>query len=164
MRFTAAQIAIILDATIEGDANASVDGFGKIEEAKEGAKILKGKTKYDSLHCGGIVIFEEEGKVPEELVLKNDSFICQIKYDKDETEDAGFIKIDILSNRGLAQWSDCRTKESLDSYLPKDNRIKELFSSGNTIGLTFGESRGMRNIFMIMKKVWKNIKDVKKQL
>jgi DNA polymerase III alpha subunit len=122
-----------------------------IEEAKEGAKILKGKTKYDSLHCGGIVIFEEEGKVPEELVLKNDSFICQIKYDKDETEDAGFIKIDILSNRGLAQWSDCRTKESLDSYLPKDNRIKELFSSGNTIGLTFGESRGMRNIFMIMK-------------
>ena len=122
-----------------------------IKEAKENAKQLKGTTKYDSLHCGGIVIFEDEGKVPEDLILKENSYMCQIKYDKDETEEAGFIKIDILSNRGLAQWTDCRTKESLDSYMPNDTKIQELFSSGNTIGLTFGESRGMRNIFMIMK-------------
>ena len=122
-----------------------------IEEAKEGAKTLKGKTKYDSLHCGGIVIFEEEGKVPEELILKDSSYICQIKYNKDETEDAGFIKIDILSNRGLAQWSDCKSFDSLEQYLPNDSKIQELFATGNTIGLTFGESRGMRNIFMMMK-------------
>jgi len=122
-----------------------------IEEAKEGAKTLKGTTKYESLHCGGIVIFEEEGKVPEDLILKENSYICQIKYNKDETEDAGFIKIDILSNRGLAQWSDCKSLESLEQYLPNDSKIQELFASGDTIGLTFGESRGMRNIFMVMK-------------
>lgn len=122
-----------------------------IKEAKDGANELKGKTKYDSLHCGGIVIFEEEGKVPDELILKNNSYICQIKYNKDETEDAGFIKIDILSNRGLAQWSECASKSSLENYLPNDKKIQGLFSNGDTIGLTFGESRGMRNIFMIMK-------------
>ena len=47
MRFTAAQIAIILDATIEGDANASVDGFGKIEEAKEGQLAFLANLKYE---------------------------------------------------------------------------------------------------------------------
>lgn len=129
-----------------------------VQEVKEKAKELKGQTKYDSLHCGGIVIFEEEGKVPEDLILKDNSYICQIKYNKDETEDAGFIKIDILSNRGLAQWSDCATKVSLCDYEPNDMKIQELFASGDTIGLTFGESRGMRNIFMAMKP--KNMEEV----
>jgi DNA polymerase III alpha subunit len=129
-----------------------------VEEAKEKAKELKGQTKYDSLHCGGIVIFEEEGKVPEDLILKENSYICQIKYNKDETEEAGFIKIDILSNRGLAQWSDCASKPSLCDYEPNDKKIQQLFANGDTIGLTFGESRGMRNIFMAMKP--KNMEEV----
>ncbi len=47
MRFTAAQIALILSATIEGDANASVDGFGKIEEAKEGQLAFLANLKYE---------------------------------------------------------------------------------------------------------------------
>ena len=129
-----------------------------VEEVKKKANIMKGQTKYSSLHCGGIVIFEEEGKVPEDLILKDNSYICQIKYNKDETEDAGFIKIDILSNRGLAQWSDCATKISLCDYEPNDTKITQLFASGDTIGLTFGESRGMRNIFIALKP--KNMEEV----
>jgi error-prone DNA polymerase len=39
--------------------------------AHEKAKTLNGKVKYNSLHCGGIVIFEDEEEVPAELLLEN---------------------------------------------------------------------------------------------
>ena len=39
--------------------------------AQEKAKTLNGKVKYNSLHCGGIVIFEDEEEVPAELLLEN---------------------------------------------------------------------------------------------
>ncbi len=128
------------------------------EERKEvlkEAKQLVGKTRYDSLHCGGIVIFEEEGEVPEDLILKDRGYIAQIKLDKDETEDAGFIKIDVLSNRGLAQLREAqvlsgRGPQDILSYPLGDAAVVDLFRRGDTVGLTFGESRGMRRIFMEM--------------
>ena len=36
MQFSAAQIAIMINGTVEGDAEASVASFGKIEEARAG--------------------------------------------------------------------------------------------------------------------------------
>ena len=47
MRFTAAQIAMIIDATVEGDASAWVDSFGKIEEAKDGQLAFLANPKYE---------------------------------------------------------------------------------------------------------------------
>lgn len=132
------------------------------------AKELEGKERYTSLHCGGIVIFP--GKVPANLVLKEripleadpTTTLCQIKLDKDETEDSGFIKIDLLSNRGIAQAIDICTMVGIgiwdpipDDYIPL---IRTLFAQGKTVGLTFGESRGMRRIFTDMHP--KNINEI----
>ena len=39
--------------------------------ATQRAKDLNGKVKHNSLHCGGIVIFEEEDEVPAELLIEN---------------------------------------------------------------------------------------------
>ena len=47
MTFTAAQIAMIVNGKIEGDANASVGSFGKIEEAKEGQLAFLANPKYE---------------------------------------------------------------------------------------------------------------------
>ena len=47
MGFTAAQIALMISATVEGDANASVDSFGKIEDAKEGQLAFLANPKYE---------------------------------------------------------------------------------------------------------------------
>ena len=47
MGFTAAQIALMINATVEGDANASVDSFGKIEDAKEGQLAFLANPKYE---------------------------------------------------------------------------------------------------------------------
>ncbi len=47
MTFTAAQIAMIINGKIEGDAHASVSSFGKIEEAQEGQLAFLANPKYE---------------------------------------------------------------------------------------------------------------------
>jgi UDP-3-O-[3-hydroxymyristoyl] glucosamine N-acyltransferase len=47
MQFTAAQISILLNGKIEGDADASISSFGKIEEAKEGQLTFLANPKYE---------------------------------------------------------------------------------------------------------------------
>jgi UDP-3-O-[3-hydroxymyristoyl] glucosamine N-acyltransferase len=47
MQFTAAQIAMLVNGKIEGDMNAAVSDFGKIEEAKEGQLAFLANPKYE---------------------------------------------------------------------------------------------------------------------
>jgi UDP-3-O-[3-hydroxymyristoyl] glucosamine N-acyltransferase len=47
MTFTAVQIAALVNGKIEGDANAVVGSFGKIEEAKEGQLAFLANPKYE---------------------------------------------------------------------------------------------------------------------
>lgn len=47
MTFTAAQIALLINGTIEGNPSASVNSFGKIEEAGEGQLSFLANPKYE---------------------------------------------------------------------------------------------------------------------
>lgn len=47
MTFSAAQIALIVNGKIEGDANTSVSSFGKIEEAQAGQLAFLANPKYE---------------------------------------------------------------------------------------------------------------------
>jgi UDP-3-O-[3-hydroxymyristoyl] glucosamine N-acyltransferase len=47
MQFTAAQISILLNGRIEGNANVTVSSFGKIEEAQEGQLTFLANPKYE---------------------------------------------------------------------------------------------------------------------
>lgn len=47
MNFTAAQIALLVDGVVEGDANSSVASFGKIEEAEQGQLAFLANPKYE---------------------------------------------------------------------------------------------------------------------
>jgi UDP-3-O-[3-hydroxymyristoyl] glucosamine N-acyltransferase len=47
MQFSASQIALLVNGKIEGDANASVSSFGKIEEAKTGQLAFLANPKYE---------------------------------------------------------------------------------------------------------------------
>lgn len=47
MKFTAAQIATIINGQVEGDANTSVETFGKIEEARAGQLTFFANPKYE---------------------------------------------------------------------------------------------------------------------
>jgi hypothetical protein len=115
----------------------------------------RGTLKNYSKHCGGIVIFEEQGEVPEDLRLKeiesNGVPLFQINLNKDDTEAKGHIKIDLLSNRGLAQLADICPERPLISYPKRDAATERIFANGLNIGITLGESRGMRKLFMEMR-------------
>lgn len=97
-----------------------------------------------SLHCGGIVIFNE--RIPPKWILKDN----QIKLNKDQVEEKNLIKIDILSNRALAQLDDL-SSQSLSEYPEEDQATSELLSKGDNMGITIAESPAMRKIFTSMK-------------
>ncbi len=68
MQFTAAQIASIINARIEGNPDASVGSFGKIEEAGEGQLAFLANPKYeDYLYTTGasIIIINESQELRE---------------------------------------------------------------------------------------------------
>jgi DNA polymerase III alpha subunit len=130
-----------------------VDILGEemVEKVLNTARELYKTFRGYSLHCGGIVIFDD--KIPDKLILKDN----QIKLNKDQVEEKGYIKIDILSNRALAQLADLDNK-NLTEYPEEDELTSNILSSGDNMGITIAESPAMRKIFTSMKP--KNRMDV----
>jgi len=70
MNFTASQIALLVNGKIEGDANASVNSFGKIEEAKSGQLAFLANPKYeDHLYStqASVIIISESLQLKESV-------------------------------------------------------------------------------------------------
>jgi DNA polymerase-3 subunit alpha/error-prone DNA polymerase len=111
----------------------------KISDVLRRTSELEGSFKNYSLHCGGIVIFPDS--VPEELKLND----YQIKLNKDEVEERGLFKIDLLCNRAMAQFNELSSK-SLNEYPEEDSATSQLFLSGNSWGVTFAESPAQRKL------------------
>jgi DNA polymerase III alpha subunit len=132
-------------------------------EVRKEALLLEDKFSHYSLHCGGIIIFDEY--VPEDLKLdlpekklkKDQIKHTQIKLNKDEAEDAGMIKIDILSNRGLSQLS-CLSNKKLNEYDWNDMKVWDYLGKGENLGLTHAESPAMKKILRLIKP--KNIQEL----
>lgn len=119
-------------------------------------KEIKGQFKNYSLHCGGIIFFNDLKQMTKYKIKDR-----QILLDKNDVESNGFFKIDILSNRGLSQLIDIDSRP-FENYDYKDIKTINLLQSGDNIGLTFAESPGMRRIFNILKP--KSIIDIAKCL
>lgn len=78
MQFTAAQIALIINAKIEGDPDAVVRSFGKIEEAKQGQLAFLANPKYeDYLYSTGasVIIIHDL----QELKQQVDATLLRVK-------------------------------------------------------------------------------------
>lgn len=70
MQFSAAQIATLINARIEGDPDAAVGSFGKIEEAKKGQLAFLANPKYEEyLYTTGasVIIIHEHQELKEPL-------------------------------------------------------------------------------------------------
>ena len=130
----------------------------EVLELKNYVQEKDGTFKNYSLHCGGIVIFEK--KIDKSIVLKTKTK-NQLKYDKRDVENNGLLKLDILSNRGLAQLIDIEPNINIEKYKFDKNIIK-LFSEGNNLGLTFSESITMKKALKLVKP--KNIIELSKCL
>jgi UDP-3-O-[3-hydroxymyristoyl] glucosamine N-acyltransferase len=70
MQFTAAQIAVLINGNIEGDAGATVTSFGKIEEAQSGQLAFLANPKYEEyLYSTGasVIIVNELQEIKQPL-------------------------------------------------------------------------------------------------
>ena len=112
-----------------------------------------------SVHCGGVVIVPDEIRryVPVEIAAKG---VPVIQWEKDQTEEAGLVKIDLLGNRSLAVIRDAlhaiarNTGRVIDyaSWDPlNDQATQTLIRQGETIGCFYIESPATR---LLLKKLW----------
>ena len=137
------------------------------QEFARTAEGLVGIPRHLSVHAGGVVITPTPltDYVPVEPAAKTlpDPFpsatdaLCDrvpvIQFEKDGTEDAGLVKIDLLGNRSLAVIRDAieavhgNTSHRIDytsSTAGDDERAKALFRTGQTMGVFYTESPASR--------------------
>jgi error-prone DNA polymerase len=123
------------------------------------AVLVQNHFRHLSLHCGGIVIVPDEIRryVPVEIAAKG---VPVIQWEKDQTEEAGLVKIDLLGNRSLAVIRDAliaierNTGRTIDyaAWDPIDDPATQaLIRRGNTIGCFYIESPATR---LLLKKLW----------
>jgi error-prone DNA polymerase len=118
------------------------------------AAKMKGFPRYMSVHCGGIVIVPDriDRYVPVQPAPKG---VPIIQWEKDQAEDAGLIKIDLLGNRSLAVIRDALAAAQenygieidYEQWDPTtDPKTQDLFRKGDTIGVFYTESPSMRQL------------------
>ena len=116
------------------------------------AEKLDGHPRNLSVHCGGVVITPTpiDSYVPMEPMPKG---VNVIQWEKDQTEEAGLVKIDLLGNRSLAVIRDALASIAHNYHVEidyerwnplYDRETKRLFQNGDTIGVFYVESPAMR--------------------
>jgi len=133
------------------DPNTITPTFKKIfHDAVE----IHGRPRYLSVHCGGVVITPKPiyYYIPVERAAKG---VNVIQLEKDQAEDFGFVKIDVLGNRSLAVVRD--TIDLVERHYKKiiqyehfnplyDKKTVEILAAGETIGVFYVESPAMRQL------------------
>ncbi|MFO0773376.1 MAG: DNA polymerase III subunit alpha [Nitrospiraceae bacterium] len=128
-------------------------------EIFERAAQVEGHFRTLGLHCGGVVIVPDDIRryVPVQISASRRPVI---QWDKDQTEDAGLVKIDLLGNRSLAVIRDAlaaiarHTGRQIDYALwdPLDDPATQaLIRCGDTIGCFYVESPATR---LLLRKLW----------
>ena len=118
------------------------------------ARTLLGAPRYLSVHAGGVVITPEpiETYVPIQRAAKG---VPILQWEKDGTEEAGLVKIDLLGNRSLGVIRDALAdirenpgKEAVPDearWEPEDDfATQEALAQGRTMGCFYIESPAMR--------------------
>ena len=129
------------------------------QEIVETASRLDGQLRHLSLHCGGLVIVPDEIRkyVPVEISRKG---LPLIQWEKEQAEDAGLVKIDILGNRSLAVIRDAMAAVKRESGVEidyalwqplADEKTRTLLRRGHTIGCFYLESPSVR---LLLRKIW----------
>ena len=118
------------------------------------ASRMPGIPRHLSVHCGGVVVVPDrmDRYVPVENAPKG---VRIIQWEKDQTEDAGLLKIDLLGNRSLAVIRDAlkavRTHTArvitYDGLNPLDDpETRDIIARGDTLGVFYIESPAMRQL------------------
>lgn len=118
------------------------------------ADRIAGFPRHLSVHCGGVVITPDPIRrhIPVQKATKG---VPIVQLEKDQTEEIGLVKIDILGNRSLAVIRDAVAAVQANTGIALDfNRIRPeedpatqaLIKTGDTIGVFYVESPAMRQL------------------
>ncbi|MEC7926723.1 MAG: DNA polymerase III subunit alpha [Candidatus Neomarinimicrobiota bacterium] len=130
-----------------------------IRVLRESEKIV-GVFRYPSVHPGGVVIVPDKIRkyVP---VLVTPKGVQIVEWEKDQVEDSGLLKIDLLGNRSLAVVRDTIRQVNLNygeaasqsKYVDYhriqpvgDEKTKTLMKAGKTMGVFYIESPATRQL------------------
>jgi len=123
-------------------------------EIKGMAVRINGIPRHLGLHCGGTIVtpFPIRYYVPVQKATKGYN---EVQWEKDQVEDFGLVKLDLLGNRSLAVVRDCidMIKENYNididyKYLNPihDKDTQKLIESGQTMGCFYIESPATRQL------------------
>lgn len=108
-----------------------------------------------SIHAGGVLISEEPVTYYSALDMPPKGFPVT-QWDMYVAEDIGYEKLDILSQRGIGHIKECAEivkvnhKVDIDVHdvnrFKKDDRVRQMLKSGETIGCFYIESPAMRGL------------------
>jgi error-prone DNA polymerase len=120
---------------------------------------VEGHFRNLSVHCGGLVIVPDEIRkyVPVETAAGG---VPVLQWDKEQVEEAGLIKIDLLGNRSLSvirealsavekNYGKALDRANWDPF--SDESTKQLIRTATTIGCFNIESPALR---LLLKKLW----------
>jgi len=131
-----------------------------MEILKYSEKVM-GAFRVSSVHPGGVIIVPDEIRkyVP---VLTAPKDVQIVEWEKDQVEDSGLLKIDILGNRSLAVVRDTLKQVGLyrNEYMDYhkiqpvgDLRTEDLMKTGRTMGVFYIESPATRQLLAKAGKV-----------
>jgi len=129
-------------------------------EILKNARLLQDCIRHLSVHCGGVVIVPGNlcEHVPIQMAKKG---VQIIQWEKDQAEEGGLVKIDLLGNRSLSVIRDVLAALeknygvhiNYERFNPlEDLRTQEHIKSGKTMGVFYVESPAMRLLLKKMKK------------
>jgi len=139
-------------------SNAHIDDT-ILDILNQSEKII-GAFRYSSVHPGGVIIVPDEIRkyVP---VLMAPKGVQIVEWEKDQVEDFGLLKIDILGNRSLAVVRDTIKQVNLNygqktadsRYIDyhkiqpiEDPKTEKLMKAGRTMGVFYIESPATRQL------------------
>jgi len=118
------------------------------------AVALEGHPRHLAVHSGGIICVPDAlaNHVPVEMAPKG---VPIVQWEKDQVEDYGLVKMDLLGNRSLAVIRDALAAVAANTGRVVDERTwnpvddpetQALMSRGDTIGVFYVESPSMRQL------------------
>ena len=140
------------------DRFSEVDLDKKYSEVLENSEKIIGSFRHVSVHPGGVII------VPDEIckyvpVLKAPKGVQIVEWEKNQVEDSGLLKIDLLGNRSLAVVRDTIRQVNIhqsigsERYLDyhkiqpiEDKKTKHMMMKGLTMGVFYIESPATRQL------------------
>ena len=137
--------------------------LGRIDEIpaalREAAARIRGMPRNLGTHCGGVVI--TPGPLTDYTTVQTSPLgYPVIAWEKDATEEAGLVKIDLLGNRSLAVLRDTialveanhGVRIDWESFDPlADAETRDLIASGKTLGVFYVESPATRQLLTKMR-------------